>query len=93
MSLFSKLLGQGQAASAATSATRSVAKERLSVILSAQRGSELLEGVNMENLQRDVLAVVEVSFVVVFHTYARQLNDFYNDVVLNRSLIDLTIFL
>ena len=45
---------------AAPSSARSVAKERLSVILASQRGSELLEGVNMEALQRDVLEVVKV---------------------------------
>jgi len=38
------------------SATR--AKERLSVILASQRGSELLAGVNMDALQKDVLDVV-----------------------------------
>lgn len=46
------------ASSTAPSSARSVAKERLSVILASQRGSELLEGVNMEALQRDVLEVV-----------------------------------
>eukprot|EP00567_Pseudictyota_dubia_P005437 CAMPEP_0197438382 /NCGR_PEP_ID=MMETSP1175-20131217/5400_1 /TAXON_ID=1003142 /ORGANISM="Triceratium dubium, Strain CCMP147" /LENGTH=115 /DNA_ID=CAMNT_0042968101 /DNA_START=221 /DNA_END=568 /DNA_ORIENTATION=+ len=39
--------------------SRSVARERLSVILASQRGSELLAGVDMEALQKDVLAVVE----------------------------------
>ena len=48
------------ASSTAPSSARSVAKERLSVILASQRGSELLEGVNMEALQRDVLEVVKV---------------------------------
>lgn len=62
MSFLSRLVGGGgSAASAATTATRSVAKDRLSVILASQRGSELLEGVNMEDLQRDVMKVVEVS--------------------------------
>eukprot|EP00544_Gedaniella_sp_CCMP2646_P007297 CAMPEP_0202489826 /NCGR_PEP_ID=MMETSP1361-20130828/7434_1 /ASSEMBLY_ACC=CAM_ASM_000849 /TAXON_ID=210615 /ORGANISM="Staurosira complex sp., Strain CCMP2646" /LENGTH=106 /DNA_ID=CAMNT_0049119625 /DNA_START=34 /DNA_END=354 /DNA_ORIENTATION=- len=39
--------------------TRSVAKDRLSVILASQRGSELLQGVDMEALQKDVLEVVK----------------------------------
>ena len=59
MSFLAKLVG-GQATSAAKSASRSVAKDRLSVILASQRGSELLEGVCMEELQKDVLRVVEV---------------------------------
>jgi len=40
-------------------ASRSVAKERLSVILASQRGSELLQGVDMDALQKDVLEVVQ----------------------------------
>ena len=44
----------------ATNASRSVAKERLSVILASQRGSELMAGVDMDLLQRDVLDVVKV---------------------------------
>mmetsp|Transcript_14773 Transcript_14773/g.43144 ORF Transcript_14773/g.43144 Transcript_14773/m.43144 type:complete len:109 (-) Transcript_14773:475-801(-) len=47
------------APAAAKKATRAVARERLSVILASQRGSELLAGVDMEALQKDVLAVVE----------------------------------
>ncbi len=35
------------------------AKERLSVILASQRGSELLDGVDMDALQKDVLDVVK----------------------------------
>ena len=46
--------------SASSAATRTIAKERLSVILASQRGSELLEGVDMDALQRDVLQVVKV---------------------------------
>ena len=61
MSFLMKFVQGGKAASAATSATRGVAKDRLSVILASQRGSELLEGICMEDLQRDVLEVVEVS--------------------------------
>ncbi len=45
----------------ATKASRSVAKERLSVILASQRGSELMAGVDMDALQKDVLEVVKVS--------------------------------
>lgn len=47
------------AAAPAANKSRSVARERLSVILASQRGSELLAGVDMEALQKDVLAVVE----------------------------------
>jgi len=55
-----KMLG-GQAVAATESpATRSVAKDRLSVILASQRGSELLQGVDMDALQQDVLKVVKV---------------------------------
>eukprot|EP00585_Thalassiosira_rotula_P012501 CAMPEP_0196132498 /NCGR_PEP_ID=MMETSP0910-20130528/2094_1 /TAXON_ID=49265 /ORGANISM="Thalassiosira rotula, Strain GSO102" /LENGTH=112 /DNA_ID=CAMNT_0041392113 /DNA_START=87 /DNA_END=425 /DNA_ORIENTATION=+ len=44
---------------AAANASRSIAKERLSVILAAQRGTQMLEGVDMEALQRDVMEVVQ----------------------------------
>ena len=54
-----KLIG-GASSAPAASASRSVAKERLSVILAAQRGTHLLEGVDMEALQRDVMEVVQV---------------------------------
>lgn len=53
-----KIFGTSSATTA--SASRSVAKERLSVILAAQRGTHLLEGVDMEALQRDVMEVVQV---------------------------------
>jgi len=43
----------------ATKKSRNVARERLSVILASQRGSELLEGVDMKLLQADVLDVVQ----------------------------------
>lgn len=57
----------GQAVAATeTSATRSVAKDRLSVILASQRGSEMLQGVDMNALQQDVLKVVKVSTVFLF---------------------------
>ena len=51
------------AGTAAATSSRSVARERLSVILAAQRGSNLLEDVDMEALQKDVMEVVQVSFV------------------------------
>ncbi|KAL7540424.1 hypothetical protein ACHAXR_010096, partial [Thalassiosira sp. AJA248-18] len=54
-----KLIAGTSSAPAASVASRSVAKERLSVILAAQRGTHLLEGVNMEALQRDVMEVVQ----------------------------------
>mmetsp|Transcript_12623 Transcript_12623/g.18420 ORF Transcript_12623/g.18420 Transcript_12623/m.18420 type:complete len:114 (+) Transcript_12623:212-553(+) len=64
MSFFTKIgkfFGGSAAAVAKSSATksRSVARDRLSVILASQRGSELLEGVDMELLQRDVMEVVQ----------------------------------
>ena len=52
------------------SSARSVAKERLSVILASQRGSELLQGVDMEALQQDVLQVVKVRVVEVVSSRA-----------------------
>mmetsp|Transcript_4135 Transcript_4135/g.10497 ORF Transcript_4135/g.10497 Transcript_4135/m.10497 type:complete len:108 (+) Transcript_4135:139-462(+) len=51
--------GTSSAPAAAATASRSVARERLSVILAAQRGTHLLEGVDMEALQRDVMEVVQ----------------------------------
>ena len=42
------------------SCSRSIAKERLSVILASQRNSNLLVGVDLDLLQRDVLEVVKV---------------------------------
>lgn len=61
MSFINKIgkLISGSSAAPAASASRSVAKERLSVILAAQRGTHLLEGVDMEALQRDVMDVVQ----------------------------------
>ena len=58
MSVFVKMFGKSSAA--ASTASRAVAKDRLSVILASQRGNELLEGVDMKALQKDVLAVVQV---------------------------------
>lgn len=62
MSFINKIgkLIAGTISTPAANASRSVAKERLSVILAAQRGTHLLEGVNMEALQRDVMEVVQV---------------------------------
>jgi septum formation topological specificity factor MinE len=57
-----KIFAGATAVPTTASSTRSVAKERLSVILASQRGSELLDGVNMEALQRDVMQVVKVRF-------------------------------
>eukprot|EP00587_Corethron_hystrix_P015944 CAMPEP_0113315148 /NCGR_PEP_ID=MMETSP0010_2-20120614/10932_1 /TAXON_ID=216773 ORGANISM="Corethron hystrix, Strain 308" /NCGR_SAMPLE_ID=MMETSP0010_2 /ASSEMBLY_ACC=CAM_ASM_000155 /LENGTH=84 /DNA_ID=CAMNT_0000171591 /DNA_START=198 /DNA_END=452 /DNA_ORIENTATION=+ /assembly_acc=CAM_ASM_000155 len=39
-------------------ATRKVAKERLSVILQSQRGSELLKNIDVDAMKLDVLEVV-----------------------------------
>jgi len=57
----STLFGQSStnAASSAT-ASRSVARERLSVILASQRGSEILDNVDMAKFQNDVMEVVRV---------------------------------
>ena len=65
-----KLIGATSTPAAAT-ASRSVAKERLSVILAAQRGTALLEGVDMEALQRDVMEVVQVgvNFLLIIFVY------------------------
>mgnify|MGYP000506204579 CR=1 FL=1 len=49
MSFLGKIFG---GSGAAAPASRAIAKDRLSVMLSSQRGSELLEGVNMEEMQR-----------------------------------------
>ncbi len=38
----------------------SIAKERLQIILSHQRGLQALDGVDVQNLQRDLLAVIQV---------------------------------
>ena len=64
-----KIFGTSSSAPTAA-ASRSVAKERLSVILAAQRGTHLLEGVNMEALQRDVMEVVQVRKNVSLCTYS-----------------------
>lgn len=55
MSLINRIFGSAQ-----KTTTRAVAKDRLSVILSSQRTTELFENINMEDLQRDVLEVVQV---------------------------------
>jgi hypothetical protein len=60
-----KLISGSTTAGAATASSRSVARERLSVILASQRGSDLLEGVDMEALQKDVMDVVQVLCCVV----------------------------
>lgn len=54
-----KLIGASKTVQPTTASSRSVAKERLSVILASQRGSDLLTGVDMEALQRDVMEVVQ----------------------------------
>lgn len=58
-----KLVGSNTTAQVSATgggSARSVARERLSVILASQRGSELLQGVDMKALQQDVLEVVKV---------------------------------
>lgn len=52
-----KFVGKPSASAPATA--RIVAKNRLSLILASQRGSELINDVDMDDLQRDVLQVVE----------------------------------
>jgi len=63
MSFLSRIMNSGSKATAAKGSTRSVAKERLGVILASQRGSNLLAGVDMDDLQRDVMEVVQVSLL------------------------------
>jgi len=58
LSKVAKIFGAANS-SPAPAATASVARERLSVILASQRGSELLTGVDMDKLQDDVLNVVK----------------------------------
>mmetsp|Transcript_2272 Transcript_2272/g.3114 ORF Transcript_2272/g.3114 Transcript_2272/m.3114 type:complete len:102 (-) Transcript_2272:321-626(-) len=48
-----------KAGSVAVEKSRSIARERLSVILASQRGSEILTGLNREQLQKDVMEVVQ----------------------------------
>ena len=45
--------------SSSSNPSKAIARERLSVILASQRGSELLAGVDMDELQKDVLEVVK----------------------------------
>jgi len=61
LSKISSLFGSSSASTAISSnASRSMARERLSVILASQRGSEILQGVDMVNFQKDVMEVVRV---------------------------------
>jgi len=61
ISKISKAIGStfGASASPSKATSSKVARDRLSVILASQRGSELLQGVDMELLQQDVLSVVK----------------------------------
>lgn len=61
VSKIGRLLGASSAPVELTA--RSVAKDRLSVILASQRGSDLLQGVDTDALQEEVLSVVQVSGV------------------------------
>ena len=87
MSLFTKItsLFRGGVATApsttttATNASRNVARERLSVILASQRGSEMLVGVDMKLLQEDVLEVVQVR-----KSFKTLLSILYNGLCLHR---------
>lgn len=58
--LQSAFSGNAAKVASTSSSARTVAKDRLSVILASQRGSELFDSVCMETLQKDVLKVVEV---------------------------------
>lgn len=56
-------MGAGSTSSSSSttsSSVRSVARDRLSVILASQRGSVALEGVNMQALQTEIMQVVKV---------------------------------
>jgi septum formation topological specificity factor MinE len=69
LSKISSLFGSSSATTSISSnASRSMARERLSVILASQRGSEILQGVDMVNFQKDVMEVVRVRKCVVLHT-------------------------
>ncbi|KAJ0393529.1 hypothetical protein P43SY_006339 [Pythium insidiosum] len=52
------LLGDAPAAAAASS-SKSVAKERLQIILAHQRGSQVLAGVDLQALQSELLECVQ----------------------------------
>ncbi len=66
LSKISSLFGSSSATTSISSnASRSMARERLSVILASQRGSEILQGVDMVNFQKDVMEVVRVRKQVV----------------------------
>lgn len=70
LSRVAKIFGAAtSSAPVAASASRNVARERLSVILASQRGSELLAGVDMDKLQQDVLNVVKVRHIYVRRHY------------------------
>ena len=47
-------------ATAATTSSGNIAKERLSLIIASQRGSSMLENVDMNLLQKDVMMIVQV---------------------------------
>mmetsp|Transcript_39593 Transcript_39593/g.45104 ORF Transcript_39593/g.45104 Transcript_39593/m.45104 type:complete len:116 (-) Transcript_39593:259-606(-) len=69
LSRVAKVFGAAtSSAPVAASASRNVARERLSVILASQRGSELLAGVDMDKLQDDVLNVVKRHIEVAQNT-------------------------
>lgn len=54
------LFGEAESAAAATTKTpKSVAKERLQIILAHQRGSQVLAGVDLHALQQELLACVQ----------------------------------
>ncbi|GMI25272.1 hypothetical protein TeGR_g11647, partial [Tetraparma gracilis] len=53
MSFLARLFGGVSAQSS------SVAKDRLSLIIASQRGSQALENVDMAKLQQDVMAIIQ----------------------------------
>lgn len=63
MSFLSRIKTLFTATSAPAQATqkgsRTIARERLSVILASQRGSDVLAGVDTEKLQREVMEIVK----------------------------------
>ena len=67
MSFLSKIFGSASSNATAVAApsSRQRAKERLSVILASQRGSDLLAGIDMELFQKDVMEVVHVSSMLL----------------------------
>ena len=67
-STVAKVVSSSSSSSTSSSSSpqsKKIARERLSVILASQRGSELISSINMDLLQKDVLEVVQRHLKVV----------------------------